>query len=507
MNDPPLVAAPLAPTSYISNISSSVHSITTGVGRQNLSIFDQFIIEAESRLASQADWATTTNDTDKLWPYFLQLDYRETRSRLESNLYEGETIENDILQFKGQYTRDDIVGWFMVDKKNQQKRWQLFVQQEKQREAVARKHEATVRAQREAEEKSRKLAEAKKAELDRRWAVLKQPPLPSSSWPNLDRAMAVFMERSELASKEAEERSRREYEQMKAAILALRMSNSVIENKVAAVTENLTKTQSKVERIEAQFEAVQGILQVSEQKAPASEQHTVEHQEQQCSTDQRNSERERDESESEISELTCEFSDNEEEQSTKFQAEFDERANSAVERECETTVTQDAIQPRTVIDLQLDISDIASSFLSNAAAEQEESKAAPVADSFNVASFTVSCESVLFPTVPLIEFSDTIRCYHSFDLLESFTLFSSFSQAFPETQQSSTAIQSHLAGAIFAVLLRAKVFTVVSSSTMWDPGGSSPFRRNARRDDADRANAGGKRQQRCLASTANNRRG
>jgi hypothetical protein len=265
-------------------------------------------------------------------------------------------------------------------------------------------------------------------------------------------------ERSELARKERdeqhkerEERSRREYEQMKAAILALRKSNTVV------IQQDKKAAAEKTVRLE---------------KAQASEQHTVK-QEQQSITDQRTAEHERDDSESEISELTCEFSDNEEEQSTKFQAEFDERANSAIECECETTVTQDAIQLRTVIDLQLDISDIASSFLSYAAAEQKENKAAPGADSFNSALFTVSCESVLFPTIPLIEFSDTIRCYHRFDLLEKFTLFSSFSQAFPETQQSSTAIQSHLAGTIFAVLLRAKVFTVVSSSTMWDPGG--PF--------------------------------
>ena len=158
--------------------------------------------------------------------------------------------------------------------------------------------------------------------------------------------------------------------------------------------------------------------------------------------------------------------------------------------------------------LQLDISDITSSFLSNAAAEQKESKAAPVADSFNAAWFTVSCESVLFPTIPLIEFSDAICCYHCFDLLESFTLFSSFSRAFPETQQTSTAIQSHLAGTIFAVLLRAKVFTVVSSSTMWDPGGLSPFRRNARRDEDDRARIGGKKAAALSCFyLANNRRG
>ena len=276
------------------------------------------------------------------------------------------------------------------------------------------------------------------------------------------------MERSHLAWKEAEEQCRRANEQLLAALIAIRdANNEVIQQDTAAAEEAV--------RLE---------------KAQVSEQHTVE-QEPQCSTDQSNAERERDESESEISELKCDLSDYDEEQPTKFQAEFDERAQPAIEHECKPTITQqDAIQPQHVIDLQFDISDIASSFLSNAAAEQKESKVAPVADSFNAAFFTVSCESVLFPTIPLIEFSDAIRCYHRFDLLESFTLFSSFSQAFPKTQQSSTAIQSHLAGTIFAVLLRAKVFTVVSSSTMWDPGGSSPFRRNARRDDDDRARIG-----------------
>ena len=157
------------------------------------------------------------------------------------------------------------------------------------------------------------------------------------------------------------------------------LSSSLFDRIMAAMEERRKQELAENARLDAQL-AAEIIAAVQEdldnsalrRAKTVAEQHTVER-EQQCSTDQRNAERERDESESsEISKLTCEFSDYEEEQSTKFHAEFDERAQSAIECECEITITQqDAIQPRTVIDLQLDISDIASSFLSNAAAEQK----------------------------------------------------------------------------------------------------------------------------------------
>ena len=156
-----------------------------------------------------------------------------------------------------------------------------------------------------------------------------QPPSPLSSWPNLERAIAAFLdqreERYRKEDEEREERYRREFKEAEKRHEEQRRSNNkqFMATIMAIVKEGMTS-----------------VLQILE-------------------------------------------------------SEVDERAQPAIEHECKPAITQDATQPQHVIDLQLDVSDVTSSFLSNAAAEHATSEAAPTEEIVEVESFIIR-ESVFF---------------------------------------------------------------------------------------------------------------
>ena len=102
-------------------------------------------------------------------------------------------------------------------------------------------------------------------------------------------------------------------------------------------------------------------------------------------------------------------------------------------------------------------------------AAEKSSKTAPTEEIVKTESL-LTCESVFF-TIELSSSSDTgVLCCN--DILDLACLVESFAQVFASTHDSADAIQSRLQGATSKELLDAELFAVVSSSKVWDPGGS-----------------------------------
>lgn len=102
--------------------------------------------------------------------------------------------------------------------------------------------------------------------------------------------------------------------------------------------------------------------------------------------------------------------------------------------------------------------------------EQEEThnQVAPIEEIAKAELLGITSESVFF-TVDLFSSDVPVLCY--FDSFGSASL-SSFARVFPHMRNSADATQSRLGGTTLDVLLNAGLFAVVSSSKVWDPGGS-----------------------------------
>jgi hypothetical protein len=126
----------------------------------------------------------------------------------------------------------------------------------------------------------------------------------------------------------------------------------------------------------------------------------------------------------------------------------------------------------------------------NNAAEQDESKTALTKNSAKTEPLIVSSESALFVIAQsLPEVSNNIGVHQCYVVVKFAFPISFLAQASADTRKWADAVQSCLtAPAILVDHPNAKVFTVVSSSTVWDPGGTSPCCAATKDETTNRAN-------------------